>query len=162
MKKYLILLLIPFLFSCGGGKKEIARLQASKDSLMAASQQKDASINDFIKSMNDIQGNLDSIKMKEEIITVNTGRGNELNKTAKEKIQEDINTIFQLVQKNKATIAQLSKKLKTLTSKTEEMQKMIDHLNQLIVERDTAIRNLEDKLAQLNIQIEAKNIAIDT
>jgi len=75
MKKYLILLLIPVFFACGrAAKKEAEALKAKNDSLLTQTTSKDEAINDFIKTVNDIQGTLDTIKMKENIITVSTDK----------------------------------------------------------------------------------------
>ena len=91
MKKYLILLMIPLLFACGrSAKKEAEALKAQNDSLMAQTMQKDEAINEFIATVNDIQGTLDTIKMKENIINLSTDKAGELKLSAKEQIKSDI------------------------------------------------------------------------
>ena len=102
MKNYLFFLMIPLFLACGHAAKEKAKaLQAKNDSLMNQTIQKDEAINDFIRSINDIQGTLDTIKMKENVINVSTGKGGELKLSAKDQIKDDIMTIYDLMQRNK-------------------------------------------------------------
>ena len=71
MKKLLFVLVIPVMMlasGCNQGKEEIARLKTTNDSLVSISSAKDATVADFVTTFNEIQANLDSIKMKEKII----------------------------------------------------------------------------------------------
>ena len=89
MKKYILFLMIPLFLACGHAAKEKAKeLQARNDSLMNQTVQKDEAINDFIRSINDIQGTLDTIKMKENIINLSTGKTGELKLSAKDQIKD--------------------------------------------------------------------------
>jgi hypothetical protein len=163
MKKYLILLLIPVFFACGRAAKEKAKeLQARNDSLMTQTVQKDEAINDFIKSINDIQGSLDTIKMKENIINLNTGKNGELKLSAKDQIKSDITTIYSLMIKNKMELANLTKRLKASGMKVAELEKLVARLTKDINDKNVEIETLRDKLAKLNINIETANLAVDT
>jgi len=163
MKKYLILLLIPAFFACGrGAKKEAEALKARNDSLMAQTTQKDEAINDFIGSINDIQAALDTIKFKENIITVNTGKGMEMNLSAKDQIKSDITSIYQLLLQNKHDLSVLSSKLKKSGMQVTELQKLVARLQKDITEKNAEIESLRDKLAKMNIVIETANLKIDT
>jgi len=163
MKKYFILLLIPVFFSCGReAKKKAEELQARTDSLMTQTLQKDEAINEFVRSINEIQGTLDTIKMKENIINLSTDRGGELKLSAKEQIKSDIQSIYALMEKNKMTIASLSKKLKNANMKVDELQKMVDRLTKDNAQKAMDIEDLRAKLAKLNITIETANLKIDT
>jgi hypothetical protein len=163
MKKYLIFLLIPVFFACGHSAKEKAKeLQSKNDSLMSQSIQKDEAINDFIKSINEIQGTLDTIKMKENIINLSTGKPGEMKMSAKDQIKSDITTIYSLMLKDKQQLAALSKKLKASGMKVDELQKMVARLEKDIADKNTEIENLRDKLAKMNITIQTANLKIDT
>ena len=163
MKKYLILLLIPAFFACGrAAKKEAEMLKAKQDSLLAQTQQKDEAINDFIKTVNEIQGTLDTIKMKENIITVNADKTGELKLTAKEQIKSDITTIYGMMLKNKQELANLSRKLKNSTLKVDELQKMVARLTKDLNDKNAQIEQLRDKLAKMNIVIETTQLQVDT
>ena len=163
MKKYLLLLLVPMFLACGREAKQKAdALQSKTDSLMSQTMQKDEAINEFIRSINDIQGTLDTIKQKENIINLTTDRGGELKLSAKDQIKNDIQTIYGLMQKNKQTIAALSKKLKNSTMKVDELNKMVEHLNKDIASKAAEIEDLRNKLSKLNASFEMANLKIDT
>lgn len=162
MKKYLLLLLIPLFFACGReAKKQAEELQSRNDSLMNQALQKDEAINDFISSINDIQSTLDTIKMKENIISLTTDRGGELKVSAKEQIKSDIQTIYSLMLKNRETLNALQAKIKQSNLKVDELQKLVDRVNKEIILKDAEIAELRDKLAKLNITIEEANLKID-
>ena len=163
MKKYLILLLIPVLFACGrAAKKEAEAMKAKNDSLMAQSMQKDEAINEFIATVNDIQGTLDTIKMKENIINLSTNKTSELKLSAKDQIKSDITSIYMLMGKNKKELSDLTRKLKSSNMKVTELQKLVDRLQKDIADRNVDIEALRDKLGKLNILIETDNLRLDT
>ena len=163
MKKYLLLLLIPVFFACGrAAEKKAQELQAKSNSLLSQTMQKDEAINEFIRSINDIQGTLDTIKQKENIINLTTDRGGELKISAKEQIKNDIQTIYSLMQKNKETISALSKKLKRSSLKVDELNKMVERLNKDLADKASQIEDLRTKLAKLNASFEMANLKIDT
>ncbi|MCX6287290.1 MAG: hypothetical protein NTY96_09255 [Bacteroidetes bacterium] len=164
MKKYFLLLLIPvFVASCGReAKKKAEELQARNDSLMTQTIQKDEAINEFVRSINDIQGTLDTIKMKENVINLSTERGGELKQTAKDQIKTDIQTIYSMMLKNKDQLAKLTKKLKAANMKVDELQKMVSRLEKDIVLKSAEIEDMRGKLAKMNIKFEAATLKIDT
>jgi chromosome segregation ATPase len=162
MKKYFLLLLIPVVIACGReAEKKAQDLQAKNDSLMSQTLQKDEAINEFIASINDIQGTLDTIKMKENIITLSTDKGGELKVSAKEQIKSDITTIYSLMLKNKETLAALQKKLKNTNLKVDELNKMVERLTKDINAKNAEIEALRDKLARMNIEIDEANLQIN-
>ena len=163
MKKYLILLLIPAMFACGrAAKREAEALKAKNDSLMTQTMQKDEAINEFIATVNDIQGTLDTIKMKENVIHLSTNKSGELKLSAKDQIKSDITSIYAMMEKNKKELSDLMRKLKSSNMKVTELTKLVDRLKKDISDRNTEIESLRDKLAKLNIVIEAENLRLDT
>jgi hypothetical protein len=159
MKKYFILLFIAttFLVSCNNA--ELEKLKSQNDSLMSVTNTDEIQIQDFLKGFNEIQENLNSIKDKEEIITVKTSDG-ELDANAKDQINEDILTIYELMLENKETIQTLKTKLASASYKNTELQKTIDLFTASITEKDKEITILKDQLATLNIDIENLNSQI--
>jgi myosin heavy subunit len=154
MKKYLIvLLIIPFLISCN--KQKIKQLELKSDSLSQQANLKDESINEFIKAFNDIQDNLDSIKRKEMIITEQTELKTELQKKAKDQINEDVNTIYQLLIDTRSKLDDVRKKLGKSNFKVEELEKMVNHLTKQLEEKDMEIAQLKSELEKMNIEITA-------
>jgi len=159
MKKYSILLFIAIAFIFGCNNSELEKLKSQNDSLMSITNTDEIQIQDFLKGFNEIQENLNSIKEKEQIITVTSTDG-ELDATAKDQINEDILTIYELMLENKETITALKKKLSTASYKNTELQKTIDLFTASIDEKDKEIITLKDQLAKLNIDIESLNVQI--
>lgn len=160
MKKFVFFIPIILLVACN--QQKVEQLQVKNDSLAVASLQKDSLITDFVKSLNDISNNLDQIKKKENIISLNAQRNVELNKDVKDKISDDVKSIYDMMIKNKNLITSLSKKLRASNLKIKEFQIMIDRLKKELQEKDFEIRNLRNKLAGLNIEIDSLNLALDT
>ncbi len=156
MKKLMLLMLIPAMLmtvSCNKMKEENARLKAKNDSLLALGFQKDTTVMEFVRAFNEIQSNLDSIKMKENIISQNTKGGTEVQSSAREQITGDINSIYQLLEKNRAQVASLRKQLKGSNAKVAELEAMITNLEKSIAEKDAEIADLKDQLGKLNIKV---------
>ena len=163
MKMFLLLLLIPVFLSCGHeAEKKAQDLQSKNDSLLSQTLQKDEAINEFIRSINDIQGTLDTIKQKENIINLTTDRGGEMKLSAKDQIKNDIQTIYGLMQKNKETISALSRKLKNSNLKVDELNKMVERLNRDLAAKAAEIEDLRAKLAKISNAFEIANLKIDT
>jgi hypothetical protein len=156
MKKLLFTLIVPVMMlgaGCTQQKEEIARLMATNDSLISVSSAKDSMVTDFVNAFNDIQSNLDSIKMKEKIITNVAGGNSEIRSRSKDQINSDINQIYKLQQDNRALVASLRSKLKKSGIHTAELEQMIESLSQQIEEKDVQIAQLKDELSKVNIQV---------
>lgn len=163
MKKYLILLLIPVLFACGrAAKKEAEAMKAKNDSLMSQTMQKDEAINEFIATVNEIQGTLDTIKMKENIINVSTDKAGELKLSAKNQIKSDITTIYGMMEKNKQQLNDLTRKLRSSNLNVTELKKLVDRLTKDINDKNAELEDLRDRLAKMNITIQTANLKLDT
>lgn len=154
MKKltYLVLL-VPFLIACN--QKKVENLESRNDSLIQQAYAKDQALTDFLKAMNDIQYNLDSIKNKEMIINEATEGQVELKKPAKDQIIEDINTIYNLLEDNKEKLADLRKQLGKANYQVMELQKMIDNMTRQLEQKDREIVALTDMLNQMDVKIVA-------
>ncbi len=163
MKKFLLLMLIPAMLltvSCNKMKEENARLKAKNDSLLALGFQKDTTVMEFVRAFNEIQSNLDSIKLKENIISQNTSGGTEVQTSAREQITGDINAIYLMLQKNRELVASLRSKLKKSDSglaganaKIAELELMLDNLTKSIEAKDMEIAELKDQLGKMNIKV---------
>jgi chromosome segregation ATPase len=138
---------------CNQTKDEVAQLKATNDSLVSVSQAKDSTVAMFVSSFNDIQANLDSIKMKEKIISKATEGSSELKSRTKDQINSDINMIYKLQLDNRRMIASLRSKLKNAGAQAAEMERMIDNLSRQIEEKDVQIAQLKEDLTNVNVQV---------
>ena len=160
MKKYFYVLLIPVLLLASGcNQKKIDRLQAQNDSLRAVGGDKDSNISEFVSTFNEIEANLDSIKQVEQVIDKSAKAG-EVKGSRKEQIKSDIKYIYDLQQKNRKMVAELSAKLSKTSKHAAQLQKMIDNLNASISEKDVQIAQMTDELGKLNIQVKDLNVKV--
>lgn len=164
MKKLVYLLaFLPFVVtSCGNGGEE--GVLSAEDSLTAVSggQQvrigkQDSSIQSFIRGFNEIQDNLDEIKRKEKIVSENS-KDPESRKTKEQQIVDDIQSIYDIMNKNKQRLASMKSKLKESNNKNDELEKFIARLTTEIEEKDAQINNLKGELERLNVEMTALNL----
>jgi hypothetical protein len=157
MKKlWLLLLVLPVvLMSCENKKQteQINMLSMENQRILGESAVKDSLVNDFLMTMNEIEANLAEIKSREKLISSQTGQGRELSKPARERINEDIRLINELMQENKNKIADLNRRLKNSNMKISEFENMIALTNQQITEKDAEILVLKEELSNLNFSI---------
>ncbi|HXP48584.1 MAG TPA: hypothetical protein VN922_01455 [Bacteroidia bacterium] len=125
--------------------QQIKSLSTEDSTLMRESGKKDSTILAYVKSMNDIQDNLDSIKASEKILSVGAF-GSENKHTA----VQDIRNINAQLLKYHREIYTLEKKLRSIDSKNKEIQKMETHLAQELAEKDSGIAVLQKRLAGMN------------
>ncbi len=168
MKNLLFLLIALMLFSCQQRKKEIERLQAVQDSISVEAAAKDSALLEFLTDINEIQTNLDSIKELEGLINVEKTAGVELPKQKKQQILEDLNTLNELLQQNKETIASLQKKLNNswyqygkLEKVVKELEVMVASLTQQVEAKDAEIVVLNNKVKNLELNISDLNRKMD-
>jgi predicted nucleic acid-binding Zn-ribbon protein len=156
MKKLLFLLLIvPFWYACGSDEpvKDPVKdsLTAVTTELSGINADQAAALDSFFRAMNDIQANLDEIKKKEKIISKDTASGDVASR--KDQITNDIQSIYDLMVKNKQRLASAKKNLKDANLKIASMQTTIDQLTIQLADRETEIAELRDQLQSLNLEL---------
>ncbi len=144
------------LSSCGGGSNaKLKEMQAKLDSLEEINGGNTENINGYIAEMNTIYDRLEEVKRNEGIISDNSVEGEaDLTDDKREKIQESINIIQQLMDENKAKIDALNKKIKSSGKQNKQLEELIANLNQQIVDKEKEITQLKEQLATLNIRVE--------
>ena len=153
-----------FLASCGGGNnEELEKMKAENELLKKDLTERDESVNEFMRSFNEIEENLLSIQQKERALNSgNVENSAELGGDAKARIESEIQSINELMEKNKNQISELQKKLKNSNFKIAEFEKTISRLEQSISEKDAEIVALNEKLVALNYQVEGLNRSVDS
>ena len=164
MKKTLIIIAAvagSIFTSCNNHKAEIAQLNKEKDSLVSVAYTKDQTINDFLSSFSEIQGNLAEVTQKQNAIAMNSGNNPESIKTSKDVIKSQIQDIKALMEDSKSQLAALSSKLKKANGKLGKFEKMIATLNDQIAEKDKEITALNDQVASLNTSVTTLKTSVD-
>lgn len=160
MKKYLVAaVIVSTFFACKNKQEEMEQAQlksvSADDSLLnLKTRAQDSTITTYVKSMNDIEDNLDSIKAKAKIMTVNSASTEGADK--KEMIISDMRFIGNLMMKNKEELAIMKKKLATSGLKNAELEKMIAHLTEELTEKDADIDALQSQLAETNATLKVE------
>lgn len=161
MKKYLLAAaLVSMLFACHDKETEMQQASQLKsvrehDSLLGLkSQAQDSTITAYIKSFNDIQDNLDSIKQKAKIMTMSSGSQEGMDK--KTVILTDMRYISEVMMKNKAELAEMKRKLSASGVRNGQLEKMISHLTEELTEKDADIASLQSQLAETNANLKSE------
>ncbi len=132
------------------------------DSLTAIINERDASLNDFVNSFNEIESNLDAVSEKQKIISSYAGPKGELNKDKKERINAEITAINELMTKNRNEIDALTKKLKGSKNKNALLEKTIASLTEELSKKDMELISLNQQLALLDSKITTLNTLVDS
>ena len=147
----------------GGGNEELEKLKAENATLKKDLEQRDEDVNDFMKSFNEIEQNLLSIQQKERSLEAqNVETSAELGGDVKSRIESEIQSINELMEKNKTKISDLQKKLKSSNIKIAEFEKTIERLNRSISEKDEEIAVLNERLIALNYKVEGLSRTVDS
>lgn len=144
-----------FTNSCGNSEKDVNPLADSLSNvngeLSGKLTEKEAALQEFVNSFNEIQDNLNAIKEKEKIVSKQNQSGDV--KSKEESIKEDIQSIYDLIAKNKNRISELSSKLKNSKSKIAGLEQMIENLQAQIDSKDNEIAELKASLESKNIEL---------
>ena len=163
MKKLLLSLMAcaAILASCdgltGGGK---SRLQAEKDSLQAALNQRDAELDEMMGTFNEISEGFRQINAAENRVDLQRGSLSEGSLNAKQQIAADIEFIQKQMQENKEQIAKLQEMLKSSRNNSAQLKRAVESLTQELVEKTQRIEELQAELASKNIRIQELDAAV--
>ena len=163
MKKLVYLIgFLPFAFSCGDNKQ--TGILSAEDSLRAVAggqqvriQNQDSSIQSFIRGFNEIQDNLDIIKGKEKIVSA-ASKDSETRNSKEEQIVADIQSIYDIMNRNKQRLASMKLKMKESNIQNADLEKFITRLTADIEAKDIEIGDLKTQLEQLNVAMTNLNV----
>lgn len=153
--------------SCHNYKKDAQNLLVQKDSLLTVSENKDASILEFMNGYNEIQANLDSILKMENLVNLKSGNMQEMSSGRKMMILEDVQLINDLLQKNREQIASLQRQLKNSNVKSKELEAvkvMLADLQTQNEKKDSELSKLNGEVQNLNLnsnKLSEKIIALE-
>lgn len=114
--------------------------------------EKEAAIQEFISSFNEIQENLNMIKEKEKIVTGMAMAKGDV-KSRQGQIKEDIQAMYDLMTKNKTRISSLSQKLKESNLKIQGLEQMIENMQISLNQKDTEIVVLKNQIESMHIEL---------
>lgn len=151
MKKLFILLFVSIgvLFSCTNVKesKEYKDLQAERDSLLMHGVSSDTEIAEMMAVIDDVEENFNQIREAEKYLAMQSAERGELSVNTKQRINDNFKMIDEILQKNKAQLAELNKKYSASTGQVGTLKKTIERLNQQMEESAQNISNLQKELS---------------
>jgi adenylosuccinate synthase len=161
-KHWLIILalILPLAWSCK--QKEVDALKGENLRLSEETLKKDSTIQLLFAAFNEIEENLEVIKSKQNVISESSAKGTELSTDARDRINQDIQLINDLMDKNKRRIASLNKKLKDANLQIAEFEKVVARMQKQIDEKDAEVNTLKEQLVKMNFKVEELNARVDT
>lgn len=165
MKNYLFLAFgVFFLFvSCkNDNEKNVQTTSRERDSLLIVLQERETTVSEFINSFNEVEKNLDAVRVKQNLISATSDKNNDLNSDQKARINNEIQAINALMETNTKALKQLKEQLKGSRSKNKDLEKTVVLLNDQLNYRYNELVYLNNKLFQMNLNIEELHIAMDT
>jgi flagellar biosynthesis chaperone FliJ len=157
MKKIVLgsaLIAAAFLTGCENYKDELAQMTVTRDSLIAVSNAKDQSLEEFLATFDEIENNLKEITTRQDMVRTDTPDNVEMSKNVKDRIQGEIVALRTLIDESKEKVESLSKKLKNSNYKLAKFEKMVADLNEQLTNKETELTGLNEQLATLNKQVE--------
>ncbi len=129
---------------------EIERLNNEKITLEQNLSERDKTIEQLLVTFNQIQQNLDEITNRKQDVLTNKSN-EELTSAERESlIQEDFQTIADLLYENKQSIASLKKTLQKNNINIEQLETLIDELQEKVDVKDKEIELLSTQLGEVN------------
>ncbi len=161
MKNYLFIAAAACLMSACN-QAEVEKGKHDNDSLLAVVNERDASINEFISSFNDVERNLDTVASRQHLITVTTEKKGEFKQNQKDRINTEISAINELMDTNRKKLSDLNRKLKNSSHKNVELEKMIATITAQLAQKDVELTALNEKLNNLNVQVAQLQTSVTT
>ncbi len=162
MKNYFLIGTILIFVTACSNQSEVDKANHERDSLAAIVNQRDASLYDFVASFDEVERNLDSIAVKQNIVSKSTENATEFKASSKDHINAQIAAINDLMDQNRKKLASLNAKLKSVNGKNAQLQKMIQTLNEQLTQKDKELAELNEKLAGLNAQVTLLQTSVET
>jgi predicted nucleic acid-binding Zn-ribbon protein len=150
------------LTACENHKAELDSSNRERDSLIIVLTERDSTVNDFLQSYTEIQVGLDSVARRGTNISQNLDKQGELKPTTKQRINDNIIVINEMMKENREKVAELSRKLRNSSNKNAKLEKMIESLNSQMAQKDIELVALNEKLVSLNANVAQLQISVDT
>jgi chromosome segregation ATPase len=155
MKKIVSISLLACIVALGSCNYESAAfkaMRASKDSLQNVYNMKDKETVEYLSIIEEVETNLAKIKEIEGNMSFNEGEATPDHRT---RLQNDVAVIAQIIEENKAKVADLEQKLKNSNGRFAALNATIKRLNAQIAENESSIASLKAELEQKDVQIKA-------
>lgn len=160
----LVVAILPFFTGCQNPQqdKKIEQLKEENRQLKRERAQKEQNLYNLSETINFIEANLDTIKRQEKIISTVAMNDIENQSAAKEKIAQDITTIYNKLIQNRRKLSKLQRSMTNSGQQNESLKKMIDRMNDQMEEKIMEIENLRTNLEKMQGKITNLEGLVDT
>ncbi|MDF2448442.1 MAG: hypothetical protein K0R26_946 [Bacteroidota bacterium] len=163
LKFYSSIFFIAVISQACNNSSHISGSEREKDSLLLIQKQDQESINQFIIAFNEIQRNLDSVAVKQNIIFLNTDRTErDLKLSQKTRILEEIQSINLLMTENVSRLDSLKRKLSNTENSNKHLRESVAILNKQLLRKNQELLELNERLAFLDLEVAVLKNTIDT
>ena len=177
MKKVVILFLgMGMMFACTNVKesKEYKELEAERDSLLRISSEAGAELAEMMSVISEVEENFNKIREAEKYLFTQSSESGEMSQDTKTRINENFKMINEILQRNRAQLADLRSKydssnkqiallkntIERLNRELEESAARVKELQGLLAERDSTIVKLSSDITALASEAEAQSVTI--
>ncbi|TRX70230.1 hypothetical protein [Carboxylicivirga sp. M1479] len=131
------------------------------DSLKQISMDKDIQMNSLVATLLEVDDNLQKIKEKENLITLNVANNEAGGEALEKRINRDIKVIYELMVQNKEQISKLEAQLANSSTNNTNLSKLVKRLNSQLKTKTVEIIKLQKKLESQSLQIADLNFTIE-
>jgi len=145
--------------SCTQYSSEYKRTKNENDSLKLQILKSEVEMNDMLSILNDIENDIQTIRLAEEFITIQ--KDSELSASKREQIKNNMLLITETLRKNRQQLTELQEKLNKSNLQSSELQKTIDRLTKDMDEKSKLIVKLRSELEQKDEQIKDLSVKVE-
>jgi len=144
---FTLAILLALLTSCGKQSSDYKALQAQNDSLLNAKSKLQEEVDGYFSAMNQIDQNIEKIKSTENTISTQPVC-KELPEDMRNKINDDMTYLNDMLVANKAELSRLKAKIKKSAFKSSQLEHTISRLTKSLEEETDKVALLQTKLAE--------------
>jgi hypothetical protein len=142
---------------------EVSNTNPERDSLMLIQKENEESITQFIATFNEIERNLDSVAVRQNIIFLNSEKaGNDIKLSQKNRIIDEIKSINQLMEENTKSIETLKSQLSKSNKKNKHLHETIAILEEQLLQKNHELIILNERINYLDLEVAQLKTTIDT
>ncbi len=143
-------------------KERIAQMQGSIDSLKYELNTRDTELTEYFTLVSDIESNLNEIKKRENMISLEQENNPTEDAASKKQIVEDLKAINTLMEENKTKMEELNKKLNNSYYQSNKFKKMVAELEEKVTLKESEVETLNMRVSDLTAQNETLNTKVDS
>lgn len=150
---FILLASVVFMTSCGEEEKpKVVFENDVYNQMMKENAERDSAMLELVKTLNMIDENIDKISEREKALDLNSGDV-ENRETYRDRVLDEIQEIYEMMQQNKDKIAQLNIRLADTRNKLIQSNADLKHANELIAQYQKMIDNMTDKMNRKDEEI---------